>query len=144
MGVMETLTAVLTITMPIIVTVVLGNYQTHRIIRATIETSNRQTQRIVRNSNKQTQQLLREIKETQENIKETQEGIRRCLVKLERLQRRMYRDHTCLLRKLNVGMHANALMHGWSCAEGLTPEQIRKLPEPKVYDLELGICYYKS
>ncbi len=136
MGVMETLTAVLTITMPIIVTVVLGNYQTQRIIRATIETSNRQTQRIVRNSNKQTQQLLREIKETQE-------GIRRCLVKLERLQRRMYRDHTCLLRKLNVGMHANALMHGWSCAEGLTPEQIRKLPEPKVYDLELGICYYK-
>ena len=110
MGVMEVLIALVTITLPIMATVLLGNWQTQRLLR---------------------------------EIKETQEGIRRCLVKLERLQRQMYRDHTCLLRKLNVGMHANALMHGWSCAEGLTPEQIRKLPEPKVYDLELGICYYK-
>lgn len=125
MGVMEVLTAFLTVTLPVVGTLI-----------PTIILSNRQTQRIIQSSNRQTRRLLREIKETQE-------GIRKCLVKLERLQRRMYRDHTCLLRKLNVGMHANALMHGWSCAEGLTPEQIRKLPEPKVYDLELGICYYK-
>lgn len=137
---METLTALLTVTLPIIGTLVPTIVLTNRQTQCLIRKLNLQTQRIIENSNRQTLKLLREIREIQESIKETQKDIRRCLVKLERLQRDTY----CLLRKLHVGMRANALMHGWACAEGLTPEQIRRLPEPKVYDLELGVCYYRA
>jgi hypothetical protein len=72
------------------------------------------------------------------------------LRKLERLQRRMYEDHCCmlekihcLLRKVDLGLRANALMHGWERADDVSPEEAARLPEPKVYDAELGVCYYK-
>jgi len=103
MGAMEVLTAILTITLPIVVTVVLTNRPTQCILR-----------------------------------------------KLERLQRRMYRDHIrlleqnqCLLRKIDVGLRANARMHGWKRVDGLTPHEAARLPDPKVYDPDLRICYYR-
>ncbi len=133
MGVMAALTAVLTITLPIIVTVVLSNYQTQRIIQATIETSNRQTRRIIRNSNRQTQRILRKLE--------------RCLVKISRTQeeiKRIQADTNCLLRKLDFGLRANALMHGWRRTDGITPERAKRLPEPKIYDEALRICYYRA
>jgi hypothetical protein len=48
----------------------------------------------------------------------------------------------CLV-KLDFGFRANALMHGWHREDGVTPERARQLPEPKVYDGELGVCYFK-
>ena len=132
MGVMEALTAVLTITLPIIVTVVLSNYQTQRIIRATIETSNRQTRQIIETYSRQTQRILRKLE--------------RCLVKISRTQeeiKRIQADTNCLLRKVDLGLRANARMHGWRRADGITPGRARRLPEPKVYDPELRVCYYQ-
>jgi len=133
MGVMEALTAMLTITAPIIVTVVLTNYQTQRIIQTTIETSNRQTQRIIQNSNHQTQCVLQKLE--------------RCLVKISRTQEEIKdlqrETHRCLL-KLDFGFKANAAMHGWDRLDNISPEEVRKLPEPKVYDPKLRICYYKA
>jgi len=120
---MEALTAMLTITAPIIVTVVLTNYQTQKIIQTTIETSNRQTQKIIQKTTCQTLKLLHEIKE---------------------LQKKMHHDHSCLLRKIDVGLKANAAMHGWSRIDNISPKKARKLPEPKVYDSKLRICYFKT
>jgi hypothetical protein len=76
-------------------------------------------------------------------IREAQVGIQHCLAKLEQLQRRMYENHRCLLRKLDVGLKANAAMHGWARVDDVSAEEIAKLPEPKVYDAEPRICYYK-
>jgi hypothetical protein len=112
---MDVLTAVLTITLPILAAVFIGNWQTQRVIRATVEITNSQTLR-----------LLREIKQIQEDT--------RCL--LEKM-------HRCLL-KLDFGFKANALMHGWRREDGVSPERARELPEPKVYDPKLRICYYKA
>ena len=56
---------------------------------------------------------------------------------------RIQEDTNKCLRKIDRGLMANALMHGWVRKDELTPKQIAKLPEPKVYDLELGFCYYK-
>ena len=143
MDVMEALTAVLTITLPIIVTVVLSNYQTQRIIW----NSNRQTQRIIRNSNRQTQRILRKlecclvkISRTQEEIKRVQRDTACTLKRIQEIQA----DTNCLLRKLDFGLRANAFMHGWRRADGITPEQAKRLPEPKIYDEALRICYYRA
>jgi hypothetical protein len=97
---MEVITALVTITMPIVATVLLSGRQTHRIL----------------------------------------EELGRCLVKIDRTQRDI---HRCLL-KLDLGFRANAAMHGWERRDGLTPEQIYRLPRPKVYDEKLGVCYFKS
>jgi hypothetical protein len=69
-------------------------------------------------SGHQTQRILREIKSVQQDMQE------------------------CLL-KLDFGFRANALMHGWRREDGVTPERARRLPEPKVYDEKLGVCYFK-
>ena len=147
MGVMEALTAVLTITLPIIVTVVMSNYQTQRIIRATIETSNRQTRQIIETYSRQTQCILRKlerclvkISRTQEEIKRVQKDTACTLKKIQEVQA----DTNCLLRKVDLGLRANALMHGWRRADGITPEQAKRLPEPKIYDEALRICYYRA
>ncbi|MEM3723163.1 MAG: hypothetical protein QW179_01760 [Candidatus Hadarchaeales archaeon] len=129
---MDILQAFGAITLPIIVTVIL---------------SNRQTQKIIETTTAQTHQILSEIKKVQEDttcmlrkIQEVQEDISCTLKKVRRIQE----DTTCLLRKVDLGLRANAVMHGWKRVDGLTPEEARKLPEPKVYDEELKICYYKS
>jgi hypothetical protein len=115
---MEIPTALVTITLPVMATVLLGNRQTQRIIQA---------------SNRQTQRILREIKSVQQNMQ-------KCLLKMARVQKDM---HKCLL-KLDFGFKANAAMHGWARVDGVAPAQARKLPEPKVYDPELRICYYRA
>ena len=70
----------------------------------------------------------------------------RILERMSSVQDRMIRvqeDMSKCLRKIDKGLMANAMMHGWVRKDELTPEQIAELPEPKVYDLELGFCYYK-
>jgi len=124
MGVMETITAVLTITVPIIGTLL-----------PTIVLTNRQTQ-----------QLLREIKKVQEDTVSTLEKVRKlqgdttCTLKKVR---KVQVDTNCLLKKVDLGLRANALMHGWKRVDNIAPKEARKIPGPKVYDRELGICYYR-
>jgi hypothetical protein len=94
-------------------------------IVAAVLLSSRQTQKIIEATGFQTQHILRKLE--------------RCLVKIDRAQHGMRK---CLL-KLDFGFKANALMHGWGRVDGVTKDQVRRLPEPKVYDEELGICYFK-
>ena len=65
-----------------------------------------------------------------------------CIGFLENMSR-VQEDMSKCLRKIDKGLMASAMMHGWVRKDELTPEQIAELPEPKVYDLELGFCYYK-
>jgi len=126
---MEVLTGFLTITLPILVSHWIGNRQTHRII----ENTNAQTQEIIKNTNAQTLKVLEEIKRLQLDMK--------CLLeKTHKLQESML---VCL-RKLDFGFKANALMHGWRRVDGISPEEVAKLPEPKIYDAQLRVCYYRA
>jgi type II secretory pathway predicted ATPase ExeA len=145
---MEVLTGFLTITLPILVSHWLGNRQTQKIIRNT----NAQTQRVIReiveNTNAQTQRVIREIVENTNSqtlkvlneIKQLQQDTKSLLEKTHALQK----DTLCILRKLDFGFKANALMHGWRRADGISPEEAAKLPEPKIYDASLRVCYYKD
>jgi hypothetical protein len=94
-------------------------------IVAAVFLSSRQTQKIIEATSSQTQHILRKLE--------------RCLAKIDRTQHDMQK---CLL-KLDFGFKANALMHGWRRVDGITPGQARRLPEPKVYDEKLGVCYFK-
>ena len=116
---MEVLTGFLTITLPILVSVWLGNRQTQRIIQEIVENTNAQTQRIIENTNAQVLKVLNEIKQLQ-------------------------KDMLLCLRKLDFGFKANALMHGWRRVDGISPEEAAKLPEPKIYDEDLRVCYYRA
>jgi hypothetical protein len=141
---MEVLTGFLTITLPILVSHWLGNRQTQKIIRNTneqtqrvireiVENTSAQTQQVIENTNSQTLKVLNEIKQLQQDMK--------CLLeKTHALQK----DTLCILRKLDFGFKANALMHGWRRADGISPEEAAKLPEPKIYDASLRVCYYKA
>jgi hypothetical protein len=136
MGVMEVLTALLTITLPIIATVVLTNCQTQRII----QNSNSQTQRIIRTSNRQTQRILKKLERCLVEISHTQRDIQKVQRDTNRLLKKM---HRCLL-KLDFGFEASAAMHGWRREDNVAPERAAELPEPKVYNHELRICYYRA
>ena len=57
---------------------------------------------------------------------------------------RLQGETLCILKKLDFGFKANALMHGWRRADGISPKEAAKLPEPKVYDATLMVCYYKA
>jgi hypothetical protein len=130
---MEVLTSFLTITLPILVSHWLGNRQTQKIIRNTNEQTQRVIREIVENTNSQTLKVLSEIKQLQQDMK--------CLLeKTHALQK----DALCILRKLDFGFKANALMHGWRRVDGISPEEAAKLPEPKIYDASLRVCYYKA
>ena len=83
-------------------------------------------------TNRSTVRILERMSSVQERMSSVQENI--C---------RIQEDMNKCLRKIDKGLMANALMHGWVREDELTPEQIAELPEPKVYDLELGFCYYK-
>jgi trans-2-enoyl-CoA reductase len=87
-------------------------------------------------SGRQTRRILGKLERCLVQIDRTQRDMRR-------LQQKMYKEHRCLLRKIDVGLRANAHIHGWERRDGLTPEQIRRLPKLKVYDEELGVCYFK-
>jgi hypothetical protein len=126
---MDMISAFAAITMPIVVTILLSGRQTQRII----QTSNQQTQWIIQTSSRQTHRILGKLE--------------RCLIEIGRTQRsmqRIQRDTQKCLVKLDFGFKANAVMHGWTRVDGVTPAQARKLPEPKVYDEKLGVCYSKS
>ncbi|MEM2618219.1 MAG: hypothetical protein QXR87_00005 [Candidatus Hadarchaeales archaeon] len=69
----------------------------------------------------------------------TTRSTQRILEDIHALQKEM----ALCLRKIDIGMRANALMHGWARVDGISPEEARRLPEPKVYDEKLQICYYK-
>jgi uncharacterized membrane protein len=138
------------ITLPILVSVWLGNRQTQKIIRNT----NEHTQRVIENTNSQTLKVLNEIKQTQVEIKQLQQDMKCLLEKTHALQKdtkcllekthRLQEEALCILRKLDFGFKANALMHGWRRADGISPEEAAKLPEPKIYDATLRVCYYKA
>jgi len=72
-----------------------------------------------------TQKLLRSIHELQKSTHELQKVMITCL------------------RKIDLGMRANARMHGWVRLDDVSPEEAAKLPEPKEYDPELRVCYLK-
>jgi len=159
---MEVLTGFMTITLPILVSHWLGNRQTQKIIRNAsaqtqqivreltvqthriIENTNAQTQRVIRevveNTNAQTLKVLEEIKRLQLDMKCLLEKTHRLLQETHGLQESML---VCL-HKLDFGFKANALMHGWRRADGVSPEEAAKLPEPKIYDAQLRVCYYRA
>jgi hypothetical protein len=137
---MEVLTGFLTITLPILVSHWLGNRQTQKIIRNTNEQTQRVIREIVENTNSQTLKVLNEIKQTQVEIKQLQQDMKCLLEKTHALQK----DTLCILRKLDFGFKANALMHGWRRADGISPGEAAKLPEPKIYDAQLRVCYYRA
>jgi hypothetical protein len=117
MELMNVVSAFAAITLPIMVTILLSGRQTQRII----QTSNQQTQRILR----KLERCLVKISATQEEIKELQQDMHRCLLKLD------------------FGFKVNALMHGWRREDNVTPERAKQLPEPKIYDEGVGVCYFK-
>ncbi len=84
----------------------------------TIHLTNRSTQKIIREGQENTQKLL-------DRIIRVQESMNKCLIKIDK------------------GLMANAMMHGWGREDNITPEHIDSLPEPKVFDKDLGFCYYK-
>jgi hypothetical protein len=140
---MEMLTSFLTITLPILVSHWLGNRQTQKIIRNT----NEQTQRIIENTNTQVLKVLKEIKQLQLDMKcllEKTHGLQKDTKCLLEKTYALQKNTLCILRKLDFGFKANALMHGWRRADGISPEEAAKLPEPKIYDASLRICYYKA
>ncbi|MEM3519295.1 MAG: hypothetical protein QXT22_02625 [Candidatus Hadarchaeales archaeon] len=148
MVLMDILQAFGAITLPIIVTVILSNRQTHQIL-SRIESVLCEVKKV----QEDTTCMLRKMHKVQEDMRRVQEDTTCMLRKMQKVQedisctlkkvRRIQEDTTCLLRKVDLGLRANAVMHGWRRIDGLTPEEARKLPEPKVYDEELKICYYK-
>ncbi|MCX7979375.1 MAG: hypothetical protein N2578_10280 [Bdellovibrionaceae bacterium] len=160
---MELLTMVLGVTVPVMISNWLVNKQTQkiverlhaetqRVITEIVENTNRQTHRviaeIVENTNRQTQRVITEVIES--TNRQTQCLLQKMSCMLEKmhgLQEEMVkisRDIKCLLRKIDFGLKANALMHGWQRLDGIEPEDAEKLPEPKIYDPELKVCYFKS
>jgi hypothetical protein len=99
-------------------------------------------------TSRSTQKIITEIvtkmdKNTQctlQKILKLQEDTHRILVATHELQKAMI---TCL-RKIDLGMRANAKMHGWVRLDNVSPEEAAKLPEPKEYDPELRVCYFKA
>jgi hypothetical protein len=156
------------ITLPILVSVWLGNRQTQKIVKEmnlqtqkVIENTNSQTRQIIENTNSQTLRLLSEIKQLQLDMKcllekthALQQDMKCMLEKTHALQKdtkcllekthRLQEETLCILKKLDFGFKANALMHGWRRADGISPEEAAKLPEPKIYDPQLRVCYYKA
>ncbi|MEM2282203.1 MAG: hypothetical protein QXH26_01460 [Candidatus Hadarchaeales archaeon] len=79
---------------------------------------------------------------TQSILRSNQEILEEIRI-LARQNQKILSDMALCLRKIDIGMRANALMHGWARVDGISPEEARRLPEPKVYDEKLQICYYK-
>jgi hypothetical protein len=90
------------------------------------------TQKIITQMDRNTQCMLQKILKLQEET-------HRILVATHELQKVMI----ACLRKIDLGMRANAKMHGWVRLDNVSPEEAAKLPEPKEYDPELRVCYYK-
>jgi len=93
-----------------------------------------------------TQKLLRSIHELQKSTHELQKSTHELQKSTHELQKSTHELQkvmiTCL-RKIDLGMRANARMHGWVRLDDVSPEEAAKLPEPKEYDPELRVCYFK-
>jgi len=130
------------ITLPILVSVWLSGRQTQKIVRE----MNLQTQKVIENTNSQTLKLLNEIKQLQRDMKcllEKTHALQRDMKCLLEKTYKLQGETLCILKKLDFGFKANALMHGWRRADGISPEEAARLPEPKIYDPRLKVCYYK-
>jgi len=142
------------VTLPILVSVWLSGRQTQKIVRE----MNLQTQKVIENTNSQTQHVICEIvqntaTQTRQIIENTNSQTLRLLSEIKQLQgdmkcllektHKLQEETLCILRKLDFGFKANAFMHGWRRADGISPEEAARLSEPKVYDAQLKVCYYK-
>jgi FtsZ-binding cell division protein ZapB len=131
------------------------------VIREIVENTSAQTHQVIQNTNTQILKVLNEIKQLQLDMKcllekthALQQDMKCMLEKTHALQRdtkcllekthRLQEETLCILKKLDFGFKANALMHGWRRADGISPKEAAKLPEPKVYDPQLRVCYYKA
>jgi hypothetical protein len=131
------------ITLPILVSVWLSGRQTQKIVRE----MNLQTQKVIENTNSQTLKLLSEIKQLQLDMKcllEKTHALQRDMKCLLEKTHKLQEETLCILKKLDFGFKANALMHGWRRADGISPEEAVRLPEPKIYDAQVKVCYYKA
>jgi hypothetical protein len=97
------------------------------------------TQKIVTKMDRNTQCTLQKILKLQEDTHRILVATHELQKSTHELQKAMI---TCL-RKIDLGMRANAKMHGWVRLDNISPEEAAKLPEPKEYDPELRVCYYK-
>jgi hypothetical protein len=95
--------------------------------------------RVVGEMNRNTQCMLQKILKLQEETHRILVATHELQKSTHELQKAMI---TCL-RKIDLGMRANAKMHGWVRLDNVPPEEAAKLPEPKEYDPELRVCYYK-
>jgi hypothetical protein len=122
------------------------NFQTQRVICEVVQNSATQTRQIIENTNSQTLKLLNEIKQLQRDMKcllEKTHSLQRDMKCLLEKTYKLQEETLCILKKLDFGFKANALMHGWRRADGISPEEAARLPEPKIYDPLLKVCYYK-
>jgi len=101
-------------------------------IIATQLITTRSTRRIILHTSAETQKVLERIYQLQESM-----------YQLLRSTHQLQLDMATCLRKIDLGMRANALMHGWQRVDGISPEEAERLPEPKLYDGKLGVCYYR-
>jgi len=106
-----------------------------------IRSVSEQTQRVIENANAQTQRIIENANaQTQRIIENTNAQVMKVLKEIKQLQK----DMLLCLRKLDFGFKANALMHEWRRVDGIPPEEAAKLPEPKIYDEDLKVCYYRA
>ena len=87
---------------------------------------------IIAEMNVNTQRTLKQILKLQKHI-----------LSLQKETHELQKSMVLCLRKIDLGMRANARMHGWVRLDGISPEEVAKLLEPKEYDPELRVCYFK-
>jgi hypothetical protein len=95
-------------------------------------------------TSRSTQKLITEV--VTRLVGEMDRNTQCMLQKILRLQEETYelqKSMILCLRKIDLGMRANARMHGWVRLDNVSPEEAAKLPEPKEYDPQLRVCYYK-
>jgi len=106
----------------------------------TARSTQRVITRIVTEVAKSTQRIITEIiTEMDANTQRTLKHI----LELQKETHELQKSMIVCLRKIDLGMRANAKMHGWVRLDNVSPEEAAKLPEPKEYDPELRVCYFK-
>jgi len=95
-------------------------------------------------TSKSTQRIITQV--VTQVVERMDRNTQRTLGKILKLQEEIYelqKSMALCLRKIDLGMRANARMHGWVRLDNVSPEEAEKLPEPKEYDPELRVCYFK-
>ncbi|MEM2480683.1 MAG: hypothetical protein QXR87_02790 [Candidatus Hadarchaeales archaeon] len=130
----------------IIATQLITTRSTRRIILHTSAETQRVIREVISHTSAETQKVLKRILRLQENIHQLQESMYQLLQGTHQLLQGTHQlqlDMATCLRKIDLGMRANALMHGWQRVDGISPEEAERLPEPKLYDGKLRVCYYR-